>query len=311
MGPVLSVVIPVYNEEAVVQECARRLVQALEGCVESFELVFVDDGSQDRSFALLASMASGDGRIVALSLSRNFGHQAAVSAGLREARGQAVVVIDADLQDPPELIPRMLALWKEGNEVVYGQRIVRQGEGVFKKASARLFYRLLNSLSDRPIPVDTGDFRLMDRKVCDALNGMRESHRYLRGMVSWLGFRQAALPYERHPRFAGETKYPLAKMIRFATDGILSFSAKPLKIAIWLGSLLSLGGFAYLIWVFIQKVFFDATIEGWASLMGVLILGSGMNLLLLGVVGQYVGRIYDEVKQRPLYAIREIIRKDP
>ena len=310
MDPVLSVVIPVYNEEAVIEETARRLIRVLGQGADSFELVFVDDGSRDHSFALASALARCDERVTAIALSRNFGHQVAVSAGLREARGQAVVVIDADLQDPPEVIPRMVELWKQGYEVVYGQRTGRRGESIFKRASARLFYRVLNSLTDQSIPVDVGDFRLLDRTVCDALNRMKESHRYLRGMVSWLGFTQIGLPFERQPRFAGATKYPLRKMLRFAADGILSFSAKPLRMAIWLGLLFSLAGLAYLVWVLFQKIALRATVEGWASLMGVLILGNGMTLFVLGVVGQYVGRIYDEVKERPLYAVRAVVRKD-
>ena len=220
--------------------------------------------------------------------------------------GQCIVVIDGDLQDPPELIPAMIEKWKDGYDVVYGKRISRQGESIFKKLTAAIYYRLLRSMTDVSIPVDTGDFRLIDRKVCDALKEVKERNRYVRGLISWLGFKQTSIEFERQERFAGETKYPLRKMLKLAFDGITTFSYKPLKLASYIGTIISLGSFAYLIFVIVQRLFFPETVQpGWASTLAVSLFFNGITLLMLGIMGEYVGRIYDEVKGRPLYIIKE------
>lgn len=301
----LSVVVPVYNEEEVVAETVKRLHAVLAPLGLAYELVFVNDGSRDATLSILDGLAAGDSRIRILDLSRNFGHQAAISAGMDEARGQAVVVIDADLQDPPELIPAMLEKWREGWDVVYGQRKSRAGESWFKKASAKAFYRFLRAMTAVDIPLDTGDFRLLDRAVVEVMRQLPEQNRFVRGLVSWSGFHQTPLVYERAARFAGATKYPLRKMIRFAMDAVTGFSHKPLKIASWLGFMLSIGSFVYLIFVLVQRIFFaDTTIPGWASLVIVSLFFNGVVLVILGIMGEYLGRIYDETKRRPLYVIR-------
>ena len=240
-----------------------------------------------------------------LSFSRNFGHQTAITAGMDAASGQAIVVIDADLQDPPEVILEMIAKWKEGYDVVYGQRISREGETWFKKLTAKAFYRILKSLTSVDIPVDTGDFRLIDRKVCDVLSSLTEKNRYVRGLVSWVGFRQTAVRFHRKERFAGETKYPLKKMLKFAMDGITTFSYKPLKLTTYVGFLVSFCSFIYLLVVICLKLFTDRTVSGWASTLSVSLLFNGVILMMLGIIGEYIGRIYDETKNRPLYVIRE------
>jgi dolichol-phosphate mannosyltransferase len=301
----LSVVVPVYNEEEVVAETAKRLHAVLAPLGISYELVFVNDGSRDATLSILDGLAAADSHIRILDLSRNFGHQAAISAGMDESWGRAVAVIDADLQDPPELIPAMLEKWREGWDVVYGQRRSREGESWFKKASAAIFYRFLRSMTAVDIPVDTGDFRLMDRAVVEVMRGLHEQNRFVRGLVAWSGFHQTPLPYERAARFAGVTKYPLRKMVRFAIDAVVGFSFKPLKIASWLGFLLSFGSFAYLIGVIVQRLFFaDTTTPGWASMLAVSLFFNGVVLVILGIMGEYLGRIYDETKRRPLYVIR-------
>lgn len=244
-------------------------------------------------------------RVAAADISRNFGHQIAITAGMDYASGQAVIVIDADLQDPPELILDMIARWKEGYDVVYARRVKRKGETVFKRWTAYVFYRLLRAATEIDIPVDTGDFRLIDRKVCDQLLYMRERSRFVRGLVSWAGFRQTAVEYEREPRLAGETKYPLKKMIRFSLDGITSFSHKPLKLASLLGFLLSAASVVGMMVVLYLKWFTNSIVPGWASLFMVMLFCNGVMMTMLGIIGEYIGRIYDEVKERPLYVINE------
>lgn len=301
----ISVVVPCFNEEEVLRETHARLLGVMTKVGMPFELVYVDDGSHDGTWEILESFSRSDYRTKAIRLSRNFGHQLAVTAGLDRATGDAVVLIDADLQDPPELIEQMVRRWREGYEVVYGQRTDRQGESAFKLFTAKLFYRMINWLSSVEIPLDTGDFRLMDRKVVRATNSMRELDRFIRGMVSWVGFRQIALPYRRAPRQAGETKYPLFKMVRFALDAVVSFSLVPLRLATLMGFFaagLSLAGIIYALAV---RVGTGDWVTGWASLfVGVLFLG-GVQLICLGIMGEYVGRIYREIKQRPLYLVSE------
>lgn len=302
----LSIIVPCYNEEEVIGETLAQLTKEFPAKSEmEVEFIFIDDGSRDQTIAILKDFAKIDSRVNILSFSRNFGHQIAVTAGIDAARGDAVVVIDADLQDPPHVIWQMIAKWREGYDVVYGTRTERPGETAFKLVTARYFYRFLNRMSDTPIPLDTGDFRLMSRRVVDALKSMPEKDRFIRGMVSWIGFKQTKLPYKRAERFAGVSKYPLRKLISFATDGILSFSTKPLKIAILVGifcSFLSMFGILYALWL---RIFTSNWIAGWTALMISVLFIGGIQLICLGIVGEYIGRIYDQIKGRPLYLIQE------
>ena len=301
----LSIVVPCFNEEQVICETNRRLVEAAEATCLSFEIVYVDDGSVDATGELLRKLQAADSRIRLVQLSRNFGHQVAITAGLEHASGDAVVLIDADLQDPPEIMVEMVHRWLDGWDVVYGVRTDRDGESVFKTQSARLFYRLIQALSPTPIPLDTGDFRLMDRKVVEALLSMPERDRFLRGMVTWVGFRQTPVHYQRAPRFAGTTKYPFKKMLHFALDGVFSFSVLPLRLATILGltsSCLALVGGLLAI---VNRVWTDHWVVGWTSLfLAVLFLG-GVQLTCVGIIGEYVGRTYGEAKRRPLYFVQE------
>lgn len=305
----LSVVIPCFNEELVLRATHERLSHAV-ASIEGFEyeLIFVDDGSRDQTFEILAELQTHDPHMRALKLSRNFGHQIAVTAGLEVATGDVIAVIDADLQDPPEVIAEMIELWRQGNHVVYGSRTTRVGESRFKLMTAKAFYRIINRFSDTSIPVDTGDFRLMDRSVVDVLLAMPERGRFLRGMVSWVGFRQVALPYEREARHAGRTKYSLLKMIQFALDGILSFSVLPLRLAAFTGMVaiwLAIGGIVLAVVVRLLRLYDLQLGRGWASLFVAVLFMGGVQLLTLGVMGEYLGRIYTEVKRRPLYAVEE------
>jgi dolichol-phosphate mannosyltransferase len=297
----LSVVAPVYNEEGTLEEFYSRVCAALEGL--RFELVLVDDGSSDRSPAILSELASTDPRVHVVFLSRNFGHQTALTAGLDHAEGDAVVMLDADLQDPPELIPRMLDHWREGCDVVYAVRQERDGESRFKLATARWFYRLFDKLAQVDLVHNSGDFRLLDRRPLDALLSMRERNRFLRGMTVWVGYRQAAVPYDRDPRYAGETKYTLSKMLRFSLDAISSFSHRPLQLATLLGFIVSTLAFIAIPVVIVLRIV-GSYLPGFSSVtLAVLLLG-GIQLIAIGIIGEYVGRIYDEVKGRPLYLVR-------
>ncbi|MDR2904324.1 MAG: glycosyltransferase family 2 protein, partial [Clostridiales bacterium] len=265
MNPVYSVIVPVYNEELVIEESYKRLTAVLKATEEPYELIFVNDGSRDRSAQILAGICQKDAAVRFINFSRNFGHQPAITAGMDYAGGKAIVVIDADLQDPPEVILEMIKEWKNGYDVLYGKRLKRKGETFFKKLTAKLYYRVLKSMTNVDIPVDTGDFRLIDRKVCDAMKSLGERNRYVRGLVSWVGFKQKAVAYVREERFAGETKYPLKKMLKFALDGITAFSYKPLKFATTIGFLISVCSFIYLMIIICQKLFTTTTVEGWAS----------------------------------------------
>ncbi|MCL2602916.1 MAG: glycosyltransferase family 2 protein [Defluviitaleaceae bacterium] len=309
MELVYSVIIPAYNEQEVIVESYNRLSSVMRGMDEPYELIFVNDGSRDATAFIIAGFCENDPAVVLLNFSRNFGHMPAISAGMAHARGKSVIVIDADLQDPPEVLPLMAAKWKEGYDVVYGKRSKRKGESVFKKVTAKVFYRLLRSMTNVDLPLDAGEFRLIDRRVCDAVNALPEKNRYIRGLVSWVGFKQIAVEYERQERFAGVTKYPLRKMISFAMDAITAFSYKPLKLATSLGFLFSLGGFAYMLVIIFQALFTDRTITGWASTLVVILMSQGIVLMILGMMGEYLGRIYEEMKNRPSYIIREIISK--
>jgi dolichol-phosphate mannosyltransferase len=270
------------------------------------EVVLVDDGSRDRSWEKMLALAGRDPRFALVRLSRNFGHQIAITAGLDHARGEAVVVMDADLQDPPEVVLEMLARWRAGADVVYGRRSARGGETWFKKTSAAAFYRLIGSLAQVEIPADTGDFRLMSRRAVTALQRLGERNRFVRGMVAWLGFKQEEVVYQRDARAAGETKYPLAKMIRFATDGLLSFSYAPLRLATWIGFTAAGLSLCYVLYAVLAWAFGWGVVRGWTSLVVAVLFVGGVQLLSLGIIGEYIGRIYDEVKGRPLYFTQEV-----
>lgn len=304
--PTLTLVLPIFNEEAVIPELHARLQAFISGLGVDTDVVFVDDGSKDASLELLRALAEDEPRYGVLSFSRNFGHQVAITAGLDVARGKAVVVMDADLQDPPEVVGEMLDRWRDGYDVVYARRSKRAGESLFKRVSAAIFYRLFARMIPIEVPLDTGDFRLMSRNVVLALRALRESHRFVRGMVAWVGFKQTAVLYDRPERFAGETKYPLRKMVRFAIDGITSFSVLPLRFSTYLGMLSSFGAFALVVWAVVGKLM-GATVPGWATTVGLVSLLGGIQLLMIGILGEYVGRIYEQVKQRPLYVTRERI----
>jgi polyisoprenyl-phosphate glycosyltransferase len=311
-APVLSLVLPIFNEEAIIPELDRRLRAFFndvgESVGESWEVIFVNDGSRDGSLALLKDLAAREPRYRVLSFARNFGHQMAITAGLDRAEGQAVVVMDADLQDPPEVVKAMVARWREGFDVVYGVRSQRHGETWFKRLTAAAFYRTLRAmLGGVSIPVDAGDFRLMSRPVVLTLRALREQHRFVRGMVAWVGFRQTAVSYERPARFAGETKFPLRKMLRFAIDGITSFSSVPLRFATWLGAGAAAVAFIGGVWAVYEKLWGTGTVPGWTTIMILVALGSSAQLLMMGILGEYIGRIYEQVKNRPLYIVKEEI----
>ena len=303
----ISVVVPMYFEEEVAKECYNRLKSVMDKNDIHYEFIFVNDGSTDRTMDILTEIALSDKQTKIIDFARNFGHQTAVTAGIDYAKGDAIVIIDADLQDPPEMIPLLIEKWKEGYETVYAKRKKRSGESWFKLFTAKYFYRFLNYMSDIEIPKDTGDFRIIDRKVADVFKNMTERNRFVRGMFSWIGFRQTYIEYERDERFAGETKYPLKKMIKFASDGIIAFSAKPLRLVMTLGFisvLISLGVFIYAL---VVKLSGQPVEAGWASLMVAITFFSGIQLLGLGIVGQYIARIYDESKNRPIYIVKDTV----
>lgn len=310
-GPcLLSVVSPVYNEAGGICEFHRRVTQAMAGLPADldYELVLVDDGSSDGSFAAMKQLARSDPHVVVHRLSRNFGHQLAITAGTDLARGDVVVVLDSDLQDPPEVVPDMVRLWQQGWDVVYGRRRSRAGESRFKLLTARAFYRLVNAMSEVDLPLDAGDFRLLDRRVAEVLTGMREQNRYVRGLVSWAGFRQCAYDYDRDSRHLGVTSYTPRKMLRLATDGIASFSEVPLTLATRLGFLVSLASVLLLVVLVGAKILHPSyALPGYASLMAVVLFLGGVQLITVGILGQYVGRIYRETKGRPLYVIAETV----
>lgn len=304
-APVFSIVAPVHNEEFLVSEFCRRVIAVMEPLGELFEVVLVNDGSSDRSPQIIRAFHEEDARVKMIDFSKNFGHQIAITAGIDYARGQAVVVLDSDLQDPPEVIPELIERWREGFQVVYAVRKEREGETAFKKATAAFFYRLIRRITSVDIPADTGDFRLMDRRVVDALTRMREQKRFMRGLSAWVGFRQTGVPYRRDARKAGETKYPLRKMIRFALDGITAFSYLPLQLATVLGFIIAPFSLLGLLAVIFLRLTGSQAFFGQAStLVSVLFLG-GVQLIFLGIIGEYLGRIYDEVKRRPLYIVAE------
>lgn len=306
VAKLISIVVPCFNEEEVLCSTNRRLCAIIENLPYEFEIIYVDDGSQDSTWKVLCRLQAHDKRIHTLRFSRNFGHQLAITAGLQHASGNAVVIIDADLQDPPEIIRDFLDVWQRGFEVVYGVRTEREGETAFKLWSAKAFYRAIVRLSETAIPVDAGDFRLLDRRVVDALLAMPERDRFVRGMVSWLGFSQAAVPYRRAARSAGVTKFSFFRMARFAADGIFSFSVVPLRVATLVGFAASgIAVLGILVTVIERLAGMDGLVKGWASILVATLFVGGVQLICLGIMGEYVGRIYGESKRRPLFVLRE------
>ena len=301
----ISVIVPMYYEEKVAEECYNRLTNVLKNIKDyEYEIIVINDGSKDKTLEILEKLAQNDENLKVISFTRNFGHQAAVTAGLKEVTGDAIVIIDADMQDPPELIPEMLKLWEDGNEIIYGKRKTREGETAFKLLTAKMFYNTLNALSDVEIPKDTGDFRLVDRKVVDTINLLPEHNKFLRGLFSWVGYKQTPFEYERKERFAGKTKYSLKKMLKLASDGIISFSNKPLKIVGGLGIISIIISICILIYALLSYIFkLNNLSSGWTSLMVAITFFAGVQLLSMWIMSEYIGRIYDETKQRPQYII--------
>lgn len=311
----LSIVVPMYNEEDLIEEYCKRTESSIKSLKEKFdisreeiEIIFVNDGSRDNTLKLLKEKCTQDTGYCLLNLSRNFGHQIAISTGMEFSSGDAVVVIDGDLQDPPEFIVDLYQKHLEGYDVVYAIRRTREGESWFKLITARIFYRFLKRMTNLDFPVDTGDFRLMSRRVVNALNRLKEQNRYIRGLVSWTGFKQTGIEYDRHVRHAGASKYPLSKMLKFAMDGITSFSTIPLKLSLNVGFITAFLGFIYALYAIYEKIFLGVPIRGWSSLIVAVLVVGGVQLFTIGIIGEYVGRIYDEVKNRPLYFIEGIYK---
>jgi glycosyltransferase involved in cell wall biosynthesis len=304
--PTYSLVVPAYNEEGVMRELVARLVEVMDALDGEAEAILVDDGSVDRTYDLMLEAASSDARFRLVRLSRNFGHQVALTAGVDLAVGGAVIVMDADLQDPPEVVLELVKRWREGYDVVYAVREHRKGETRFKRATAAAFYRAFNRISAVKVPVDVGDFRLVDRRALEVFSQMRESNRFVRGMFSWIGLSQTGVVYTRHERFAGETKYPLRKMARFAATGVISFSAAPLRAALNLGFFVSFVSFALGVWSVVVKLSGLYNVPGWTSIVVVTTFIGGIQLIVLGVIGEYIGDIHTEVKRRPLYVIGDL-----
>lgn len=307
---IYSVVVPLYNEELVISESYRRLKFVMDKTEECYEIIFINDGSKDNTRRIAEDICKRDDNIKLVNFSRNFGHQAAITAGMNIAEGQAVIVIDADLQDPPEAILNMIKKWKQGYEVVYGKRAKREGETFFKKFTAKTYYRLLKSMTNVDIPVDTGDFRLIDRKVCDALNSLPEKNRYVRGLVSWVGYKQISVEFERSERFAGESKYPLSKMLKLAFDGITSFSFKPLVFASYIGALMTFVGVMSLIGLVLSDISTHSNVLSLGLILTINIMMFGLVFCSIGIIGQYIGRIFDESKDRPIYIVESTINYD-
>jgi len=302
-----SIIVPVYNEQEILPEFFKRISRVIFTAQNNFELIFINDGSSDDSVKIIQDFCAKNPAVKLINFSRNFGHQIAVTAGVEYCTGDAAIIMDADLQDPPELIPKLIQKYQEGFDVVYAIREQRKGETYFKKITAKLFYRFLCRLTEVKIPVDTGDFRLINRKVCNTLKLMKEKTRFLRGLVSWIGFKQTGIKFIREPRYAGKTKYPLNKMLRFSIDAITSFSPKPLRISIYLGFFFAFLGFLYAIYAVLCKILNIETIPGWATIVIFINIIGGLNLMILGIIGEYVARIYKESQNRPLYIINDLI----
>ncbi len=306
--PVLSVIVPCLNEADGILSFYERMTQSCRAAVcDSYEILFVNDGSTDETLALLNGVAERDSHVVIVNLSRNYGHQIALTAGLSLCAGRRALIIDSDLQDPPELLPTFMKALDEGADIAFGQRLRRHGEGWFKRASASFFYRLMGKLADTALPQDTGDFRLISRRAINLVNAMPERSRFLRGMMGWIGLKQTAVPYERAPRLAGKTKFPLRKMLRFAFDGITSFSIVPLRIASYMGAAFGFAGLALLLYV-LRAWLLGEVVQGWTSLMVVVLVIGSAQLICLGVFGEYLGRLYMESKQRPLFVVESVRR---
>ena len=304
----LSIIIPIYNEEQNILELHKQLRHVLRAAGKRYEIIFVNDGSTDQSIVLLTRLyQENNGDVKVIHLSRNFGHQLALTAGLNYCTGQAVIIMDADLQDPPELMIEFIKKWKEGNEIVYGVRKKREGETFFKKITAQIFYKLLRVTTAIDIPENAGDFYLLDRKVVDILNALKERHRFIRGLVAWVGFKKCGVEYIRKARFAGKTKYSLWKMIKFSVDAMTSFSFAPLRLVSWVGASFSIFAFLAILIIIYQKLFTNTTIVGWSSLMAAILFIGGLQLLAIGIIGEYIARIGDDIKSRPLYTVSEYL----
>lgn len=304
---IYSIIVPLYNEELVINESYKRLKSVMDSTWEDYEIIFVNDGSKDATRTIAEGICKSDERIKLINFSRNFGHQAAITAGMDTAKGKAIIVIDADLQDPPQVMLKMIEKWKEGYEVVYGKRAKREGESFFKKFTAKSFYRILKGMTTIDIPVDTGDFRLIDRKVCDALTSLPEKNRYVRGLVSWVGYKQTYVEFVRQERYAGETKYPLKKMMKLAFDGIASFSYKPILFAGYIGGAASFIGLISIVVSIVKNIVGGSNIVSLGFILSVNLLMFGLMLCSIGIMGQYIGRIFDESKGRPLYIVDNIV----
>lgn len=307
----ITVIVPAYNEEDVIDECYKRIIGVFDGLDYNLELVFINDGSRDTTLSLLSDLSSKDERVVIIDLSRNFGKEIAMSAGIDFATGDAAVIIDADLQDPPELITEFIRYWEEGYDNIYGKRTKREGETWLKKVTANSFYKILGKLSDTDIPVNTGDFRLISRQAIDALKELREQHRFMKGLFSWIGYNTKEVEYCRSPRFAGNTKWNYWHLWNFALEGITSFSIAPLKIATYVGGFISSLSFIFAIYIIIKTFIFGADVAGYASQMVITLLLGGMNLAAIGIIGEYLGRMFNETKNRPLYLIKRVICTKP
>lgn len=305
--PTLSVVVPCYDEQDVLPELHRRLSLVLDGIGVRGEIVYVNDGSRDRTLELMRTLQRNDGRVTVVDLSRNFGKEVALTAGIDHARGDAVVVIDADLQDPPELIPQLVERWREGYDVAYAKRTRREGETLLKRATASMFYRIIRRVSRVQIPEDTGDFRILSRRAVDALRQLREQHRFMKGLFAWIGYRQVAVPYSRDPRFAGETKWNYWKLWNFALEGITGFTIAPLKLATYFGMGAALLAFAFGAYLIVDTLLHGNPIKGYPSLMVVVLFLGGVQLFFVGVLGEYLGRVFNETKGRPLYLVNDYV----
>jgi len=307
-GRRLSVVVPAYNENDVLAHFHERLDQVLDGLDLDTDIIYVNDGSSDGTLEVMLGLRAADPRVAVIDLSRNFGKEIALTAGLDHARGDAAVIIDADLQDPPELIPELVRGWQDGYDVVYAQRISRQGESLGKRTTAHLFYRLMQRLGGQvTIPADTGDFRLLSRRAIDALGRLREQHRFMKGLFAWVGFRQRAVPYHRDPRFAGKSKWNYWQLWNFSIEGITSFTIAPLKVATYVGSLTALFAFAYGIYIIIDTLIYGNPVAGYPSLMVVVLFLGGLQLMTIGILGEYLGRVFNEAKRRPLYIVQDYL----
>jgi glycosyltransferase involved in cell wall biosynthesis len=303
----ISVVVPAFNEEETLGAVVQRIETVLAQLDFDFEFILVNDGSSDCTAAIIRDLAAVDPRVCGVELSRNFGKEIAMTAGIDHARGAAVVILDADGQDPPEIIPEFVRLWQAGHDVVYGQRVSRQGESWLKRSTAFVFYRVIQAVSRVHIPKDTGDFRLLSRRAVDALKQVRERHRFMKGLFAWIGFDSVAVPYERLPRSAGRTKYSYRRLFGFAIEGITSFSVAPLKLATWLGLVIAVGSFAYALVIILKTMLYGSTVPGYASLMVTVLFLGGIQLVAIGILGEYLGRIFNETKSRPLYFVRDTV----